>query len=394
MTTFNHNPIAVIVADTPSPALVDQLLAPFQFVTPDELDNEYLKDVDILEEARENFEQAHCTMLRDSKGEYHHPKHHYRQLTEEEMQQLPNPLMAFMFKGYEKTTGLTFVGGGYVINVPDGWEIVSRRVPDHFELWQWFEDHGLARLVSGMVPDYEDKHQGGYFVTDGEGNVTKAVKRANPNAKWDGYDSTPFTGIMLHVLDDEEDVVLREYEHEGCFGCRIGNLDYEAMGRHQIQARQDLLQAAMDQVNAVRLMKGDPELENSKIMKLWGNYVQHDDYIQSLWQSEPDEQKNHEFMNKWIEKLAEKDKRVASVMESMKSSVLPVLQQAGMPKERDLGRWCKSAPFLPITALVQDGKWIERDAEETDESWFGRVSDTLRAADQNHHVVVVDAHLA
>ena len=48
-------------------------------------------------------------------------------------------------------------------------------------------DYGLEAVTDESLVDIEGLHKYGYAVVDAEGKVVKAVKRTNPNAKWDWW---------------------------------------------------------------------------------------------------------------------------------------------------------------------------------------------------------------
>src|SRR5690606_28091085 len=156
-------------------------------------DDQYVVEIDETEEARESYESTTTTRYRDTEGNLHdaYDVRFYRDLTDEEAAAV-GPIA-----GTGSPNGMTWTsqdwgdGRGYrpkIHFVPDGWEEVEVPRSETESFADFVESYyGRESVACGEQPQLSGAHKYGYSLLDEHGNVTKVVKRTNPNDKWDWY---------------------------------------------------------------------------------------------------------------------------------------------------------------------------------------------------------------
>ncbi|VWB97518.1 hypothetical protein [Burkholderia lata] len=136
--------------------------------------DEFVQEVDKLEDARAEYDSETETRLKAPDGTIHSyfdAKGNWRI----EFSQ-PDP------------DAFTFEPGRRKSYVPPGYEEVEvpmsqiRTFSEYLTGW-----YGLKVVPFGQTPDTNGDHRFGYVLIDESGNVTKAVKRTNPNKEWDWW---------------------------------------------------------------------------------------------------------------------------------------------------------------------------------------------------------------
>lgn len=153
-------------------------------------DNEYVKDIDITDELKQEFAEEKVSRLRDQDGKYHDPydKEFYRELSPEEAAQY-NPITGFRHAECEDMRHLQVSTQDWedergvrpkVRFVPDGWEVVQVPRAEVESFLEYAEDyHGKDVVPFGTEPDLAGEHKYGYTIVDAENNVVKIVRRTN-----------------------------------------------------------------------------------------------------------------------------------------------------------------------------------------------------------------------
>ena len=203
---MSHFTVAVITKTTAREEL-EKLLQPFhEFECTGKCD-EFVIDVDITDEAWEQYNKRTTTMLKDAKGFLHnqylpsgeYDPRFYREPTLEEIDKhgIGDPRQLF---GTGVGGGITWVakdwgdGKGYrakVYQIPEGWQEVELPVKklEGFATWAsgWY---GYKIVPFDQVPDVDRTHKHGYILLSGDASgqgVSKVIRRTNPNAKWDWW---------------------------------------------------------------------------------------------------------------------------------------------------------------------------------------------------------------
>lgn len=155
------------------------------------IDDEFVQDVDITDEARGEFTEGMLPRLRDPSGDLHSPydDRFYREPTDAERQEI-GP-----FPGTGSSQGLSWTskdwgdGRGYrakVKFIPEGYakvEIPNAQVETFAEFVADY--YGAAPLPFGTRRGEEHKY--GFARLGPTGAVEAVIKRTNPDKKWDGW---------------------------------------------------------------------------------------------------------------------------------------------------------------------------------------------------------------
>lgn len=183
---------------------VEGQLAPYHEFECTGVNDEYVQEIDILEEKRAEWESSTMLRLRDPEGDLHAPysAEFYREPSEEELQ-LIGPIAGTGWgHGISWTSRDWGDGLGYrtkVRFIPDGWEEVEVPTPEVYSFVDWLENWcELPRLGPDDKPDLEGDHKYGWFrvrpvdagwdrLKEFDHEVVEVVRRTNPNAKWDWY---------------------------------------------------------------------------------------------------------------------------------------------------------------------------------------------------------------
>lgn len=148
---------------------VDKQLAPFHEFECTGVIDQYVKDIDITEEARADYMSATTEYMVSPTGEKvdYYNERFYRKPTAEEKK---DPFARD------------------VRQEPAGWTKMS--VPTHtVENFATHAKkyHGYKVIGLNLKPDLEDEHKFGYIRLDENGDVDKVIRRTNPDKKWDWY---------------------------------------------------------------------------------------------------------------------------------------------------------------------------------------------------------------
>lgn len=154
---------------------------------------EVAQDIDITEQARQEYEDDTETRLRDPLGELHSPysDEFYREPTAEELS-AHRPMVGTGAGGGISWTSKDWDDGrGYrpkVRFVPEGYtevEVPRAETQSFAEFVQgWY---GYEPVTCGAEPDLAGEHKYGYFRLDENGQVARVIDRTNPRKKWDWY---------------------------------------------------------------------------------------------------------------------------------------------------------------------------------------------------------------
>lgn len=128
--------------------------------------DQYVQDIDETDEKREEFRTETRAVIKLASGEL---------------------VSAYDERWYRPTRpGEESSGGRYgkVRDLPAG--VVEIEAP--FEsIEAWADYHGHKLIKAGDTPDTDDEHKFGYVLLDEAGGIAKAIRRTNPNCKWDWW---------------------------------------------------------------------------------------------------------------------------------------------------------------------------------------------------------------
>jgi len=136
--------------------------------------DQYVQDIDKTEEARAAFAAATSTRLRDGEGKLHSYFDEKGEWRPEFSQPDPNPVFG--------------LSGQRVKFIPSGFEEVEVPTSQVETFAEWIDGYyGFKPAKDETSVDREVEHKYGYAIFDADGNLLKAVKRTNPNKKWDWW---------------------------------------------------------------------------------------------------------------------------------------------------------------------------------------------------------------
>ena len=168
-------------------------LAPYHEFECTGRDDEYVQDVDITERARHEFESDTKRRYIDPDGVHHdaYLDRFYRDPSPEEEKQIGPIAGTGSGSGIPWATKDWKDGKGYRTKVhflPDGWSEAKIPAGEVQSFAQFIEGwYGLEPIRSEKNLDLAKTHKYGYVLLNKAGAVVKAVKRTNPNKKWEWY---------------------------------------------------------------------------------------------------------------------------------------------------------------------------------------------------------------
>lgn len=180
----------LVVTETASQQELETALWPFhEFECTGE--ERHIQDIDITDEAREEYSKDDTRVYRDVSGVLHdaYCDRFYREPTPEETQRI-GPIGGTGFGGGISYTSKDWGDGrGYrtkVHFVPEGYEDIRIPVSERQTLVEWAADY-YGRPILRMGETATDKHKYGYILVNEDGDLVRIVKRTNPNKKWDWW---------------------------------------------------------------------------------------------------------------------------------------------------------------------------------------------------------------
>lgn len=131
-------------------------------------DDQYVQEVDMLAEARQDYETSTTTLYQRPDGTLLYPFDTEGNYCAE-------------LKPYHNQASRQ-------LKLPGGWSETRGPTKDHQSLAEYASEYyGIPIVRPGEVLDPADKHKYGYCTVDAEGNILKLIRRTNPNKKWDWY---------------------------------------------------------------------------------------------------------------------------------------------------------------------------------------------------------------
>ena len=173
---------------------VEGQLAPYHEFECTGLDDQYVEDIDETDEKRAEYAHSTTTMLRAPDGGLHEPyaDEFFREMTDEERAHFGGRglIGTGWGNGIHYSSKDWGDGRGYrakVQFVPDGYEEVTVPYSEAMTFPEYLHDyHGITLVDADLNPVKGDSAKYGYAVVEG-GEVTKVIRRTNPNRKWDWW---------------------------------------------------------------------------------------------------------------------------------------------------------------------------------------------------------------
>jgi hypothetical protein len=171
---------------------VEEALQPYHEFESTGFEDEYVQNIDMLEDARKEYLEKYKLEYKDPEGKLISPwqDQFFRKATPEEIALINEDMdrkdINFRYSHFDpKTRQITEADVQYV---PEGyekivtWEKDEKSFKEYIEYWDDKEP-----LLPGEEPDIEGEHQGGWFRVDEKGEVIEYIRRTNPNSWWDWW---------------------------------------------------------------------------------------------------------------------------------------------------------------------------------------------------------------
>lgn len=163
-----------VITETGESQEVERLLAPFHEFECTGIDDEFVQDVDVTEEALRDWKTNTTEVLRDTAGCFHSFFDEAGSWKPEFSQLDPDR------PKWDTTRRIKYAPPGYeIVRVP-----YAEVEPFHIFAESWY---GVKPLRFGELPDLQETHKYGYCQLDEAGNGVKVIDRTNPGKKWDWW---------------------------------------------------------------------------------------------------------------------------------------------------------------------------------------------------------------
>lgn len=424
---MSHFSVLVFTKGKPSDEELSEILMPWHVFECTGCDNQYVKDIDITDETRKEYEKDTKTQYKDPQGVLHDPylDRFYRDFTVEEKEDI-KPLGGMGFaKGFSYTSRDWKDGQGYRSKIrflPEGWEEVEIPTKDIQTFAEYVADWCEKPIVkSGHIVTEDCKY--GYALVDDNNNVLKVIKRTNPEAKWDwwqvgGRYANKFsmknpeddprnwktcwlchgTGMRNDDLGKKARLRNPDYTCNGCGGtgrelewpthwhtegdeARIADIDFAAFKAKAIQQREDWVQEIMAKSNCSR----DDVAIACELHRI----------AHTEWKELSEPKPRGEEYTKWIEEKGGNYLILANVKK--KNWEIPKI-----PDGQTLEEWIQAAPAITTFAYVKDGQWHERGEmgwwgcvsnEKDGDSWDAEIANLFVNYEDDDWVTCIDCHI-
>lgn len=227
---MSHYAVIVVTDENPetNPKALEAALQPFHEFECTGVDDEYVQEIDETENLRAEYNEKSERRYRDPDGAIFCPyeDRFYREWTSEELAKFGNspPMGTGTGHGFLFTSKNWGDGRGHrskVHFIPEGWEEVTFPVKELMSFAEFVErEEYPAASAKG--------HKYRYSVVNDAGEVVKAVRRTNPNAKWDWWViGGRYSARFAAGYDPEKD----PDNMKTCFLCHGSGMRNDALGQ-------------------------------------------------------------------------------------------------------------------------------------------------------------------
>lgn len=277
--------------------------------------------------------------------------------------------------------------------LPDGYKELH---DEPLKKWQKFSDYCVYNcgpfVCHGHPPDIHDYHKWGWTRVK-DGKVTEAVRRTNPDKRWDWWQvGGRWSGKLLaknrvKATKGRPGVLDTEYNANGVDICKVGNLDLEAMRKVNVKVRHESVFKPLEKEGIAYV----------DAVKVWLDYLDAAEDDRAAWQAT----ENYGPYHKWIDNLPDNH----PVKRFTRGPVGDAWGNWGaqIPKTiRDPLQWIDAAPALSCWAYLQDGEWSEKGEmgwfgmssnDRDPEEWESEVTKRVESLPADYWVAMVDCHI-
>ena len=277
--------------------------------------------------------------------------------------------------------------------LPDGYK---EHGDEPLKDYQTFSDYCVyncgPRIGLNESPDIFDRHKWGWTRV-GNGEVLDAVRRTNPNKRWDWWQvGGRWSGKLLakvaaKATKGRPGIMDSEFNSKGVDICAVGNLDFDAMRKVSVKTRHDSVFKPLEKEGIAYV----------DAVKVWQEYVDAAEDDRAAWQAT----ENYGPYHKWIDNLA--DDHPVKVFTRGPVGAAWGDWGAQIPKTiRDPLQWIDAAPALTSWAYLQDGEWSEKGEmgwfgmssnDRDPEEWESEVTKRVESLPADYWVAMVDCHI-
>jgi len=370
----------------------EQQLAPFHEFECTGKNDQYVQDTDVTDEYRKDYEDRTKNRYVSPTGENFSPysEQFYRDFTEEEMVALiaenggQKPYGSGDFRGMRYTTGSWDDGKGYRSRIhfmPEGYTEQEFKVSELETFAEFVEGWGGQKVVPfGEMPDTDETHKYGYVLVDENGDVTKVVKRTNPNSKWDWYKIGGRWNGFYKLKDGRigkvgKPGVMTEAPKEGYVDqVYKGDVDFASMRKEAEEKAAELY---------------------DKVMVIIGHLP-----VNETWDSVRDRMFDTEGRDAAIAFYHSQPRNKAIKECGDREMIWIVVDEFVVSREEYIKR-AGDASCITF-AIVKDGQWFERGemgwwgvvTNESDRSeWYAKYNELLNSLSDDTLLTLVDCHI-
>jgi len=392
---MSHFSVLVITPEFPTQDVLSNALQPFHEFECTGVVDQYVIDVDKTEEARAEYADATVLKYRDPQGHDHdaYDDRFYRDWTSDELKErgeMRGPMGSGFGRGQSWHSKDWGDGLGYrskVHFIPEGWN--EARVPPEMSFAQWAADYyGWTIVRAGEVPDRANEHKHGFILVDGDGNVTQAVDRTNPNKEWDWwvvggrYNGRLFAkagapsekgqgGLMTPVSATGADIVRR------------GDLDFDAMKLKKQQERQTWIDTIQRDLAGMSLA----DIEAG---------IHADRELHEIWLALDEPRPRGDEHTKWLATMGQKGELATKARAGWG------FERPSLKPGQTIAEWVRDVPAITSWAVLRDGEWTEKGSmgwwgmasnEKDEDEWMAAVSKLVDDLPLDYWITVVDCHI-
>jgi hypothetical protein len=382
----------------------EKQLAPFHEFECTGWDDEFVQDVDMTEEARQEYESHEITCYQDPEGGLHSKfidgdwdPQFFRDPTLEETEKYNLDKVGVFDRSGHKDDVEWYMkdwgdGRGHrakIKSLPEGWKEVKAKTSllegfaEFVEGWYG----GGGTVPFGEKPDLSKKHKYGYILLDEAGNVAKVVDRTNPNKHWDWYQiGGRWNGSFKLKPRPKSKAVL------GKAGLQRLDPDYKPVGPGY----------------ADQCIKGDIDVEGMRDEAGERAAKEYDKYVSLTAGCPPlvswkDIQKKHTVDGKTDWDKAHKEyseQPIVKAVRNDKEAIWWDLEDFQCSREEYIAR--DRANAIGTFAVVKDGQWYEKGEmgwwgcvhdEKDDDEWGRQFSDLFDSLPDDTLLTMVDCHI-